>query len=691
MVLGASRLMTMGMVGFLACLSLLLPQAVVARPLVRSIRSAHEFDRLLKKHSEETGLPVVVDFYSDGCGPCRMMAPIYKKVAKEFVDKAVFVKIDTNAQRELSSRYRIQSLPTFQWYLGGRKIEDQKGGIGEGPLRQLTQKAVRQAETENIKLELDDFKAFYAEVDPSKPEADIESVYNKCKGKKEFCQGSIANTLVYKLKKKYKKKPETKKLFVTQPKEESGEKASSTPTNNQKKSQPPPTSTKSKTKSNSDSPNLQLATKEQLLAELEKREDEERDQEVEGEDFEEEDPLEESASRWIPSSFPEKVIVVGGGPAGMAAAIYAARAGLKPLVVAPSMGGQLQGKGVDVENYPGLHNYTGPAVIASMRSQAVSFGAVFEEDMITKIDASSRPLKIFGNSTGAIEAHSIIVATGADSKWLGIPGEFELRGGGVSSCATCDGFLFSGRHVVVVGGGDTAMEDALVLARTSKKVTLIHRRDAFRASKVLADRVMNHPLIEIQWNTTLEKIEGKAVAASGSNANDDNDEMDLDDASTTADDSSEKIVSAAVLKDVVTGEKRTLSCDAVFVAIGHSPNTGFLNGVVEFDENHSGYVKTIGQSTKTSVPGIFAAGDVSDAIYRQAITSAGSGAAAALDAERFLSEEGLGNEEAEMEAELLRELAEMNDASGQPDIGYNAYEDAGGRIHGMKESVGAEL
>merc|ERR1712014_102356 len=185
-----------------------------------------------------------------------------------------------------------------------------------------------------------------------------------------------------------------------------------------------------------------------------------------------------------------------------------------------------------------------------------------------------------------------------------------------------------------------------------------------------------------------EKIKGKAV---DSGANDDeSDEMDLDDAK--ANDSTEKIVSGVVLKDVVTGEQRTLSCDAVFVAIGHSPNTGFLDGVVEFDPDHTGYIKTIGQSTKTSVPGIYAAGDVSDAVYRQAITSAGSGAAAALDAERYLSEEGLGNEEAEMEAELLRELAnEMNEASSDSDIGYDAYEDAGGRVHGVRESLSAEL
>jgi thioredoxin-disulfide reductase/thioredoxin len=654
--------------------------------------SPQEFDRLLQKHATETGLPVVVDFYSDGCGPCRMMAPIFKKVAKDLVDKAVFVKVDTNTQYELSSRYRVQSLPTFMWFIGGTKIQQEVGGIGEGPLRQYTDKAIRQAESENVKLELDDLKTFYATVDPNKPTEDIESVYTKCtdlkKKKTRYCQGPAAQNLIRKLRKKYKQTPKTSKLFEPQPKSEKEDSSSSDHTSQKQNSDSSSSSTNKKKSSSSSTksgPNLHLATKEQLMEELEKRLDEERDKEIESEDFEEEDALDDNASRWIPGPFPERVVIIGGGPAGMASAIYAARAGLAPLVIAPSMGGQLQGKGVDVENYPGLHNMTGPAVIASMRSQAAHFGAVFEEDMVTGIDASSRPLKVITNTTGAIETHSIIVATGADSKWLGIPGEYELRGGGVSSCATCDGFLFSGRHVIVVGGGDAAMEDALVLARTSKKVTLVHRRDTFRASKVLADRVKSHPLIEIQWNKVLEKINGKVLPNEN---NQEGEEVDLD-----SDALVDKVVSSVVLKDVMTGETHTLDCDAVFVAIGHLPNTGFLQGVVEFDPEHAGYVKTYGHTTKTSVPGIFAAGDVTDAVYRQAITSAGSGAAAALDAERYLSEEGLGNEAAELEAELMAEMVgEMNEKSDEEKLGYNAYEDAGGRIHGIREStLGAEL
>lgn len=346
------------------------------------------------------------------------------------------------------------------------------------------------------------------------------------------------------------------------------------------------------------------------------------------------------------------------------------------MVIAPSLGGQLQGKGVDVENYPGLHNVTGPAVIAAMRKQAAFFGTVFEEDMVTKIDASKRPLKVFTISTGAIETHSIIVATGADSKWLGIEGEYDLRGGGVSSCATCDGFLYSGKHVLVIGGGDAAAEDAMHLARFSK-VTVIHRRDTFRASKVLADRVKNHPNIKIKWNTVVDKIVGTAVDHK------EGEEVDLDKV--------HKIVSGAVLRNLESQELNEINCDAVFVAIGHTPNTGFLQGVVDFDPEHEGYIQTFGQSTKTSVAGIFAAGDVSDAVYRQAITSAGSGAAAALDAERWLSEEGLGNEADEFEAELLAEITDNSSDLAEAGSAYNAYDDAGGRMRGMKESVKSEL
>jgi thioredoxin reductase (NADPH) len=639
-----------------------------------------EFDRLLKKHGSETGLPVVVDFYSDSCGPCRMMAPIFKKVAQEFADKAVFVKVDINALHELSGRYQIRSLPTFQWFVGGKKWNEAKGGIGEGPLRQMTQQAVTQVQIENVQLTLEALVEFYQQVDPSKAQAEIESVFQKCVGKKnKLCQGATANSLVRKLKKKYQQAPQTTKLWAGETKKESDGESGSTTKETGGGGGGAKTREK-KTSSSSKAPNLHLATKEELNAELEKRLDEERDAQLEDETDEDEEAMDDHY-RWSgPGDFPERVTIIGGGPAGLAAAVYAARAGLIPLILAPSMGGQLQGKGVDVENYPGLSNITGPAVIAAMRQQAAHFGAVFEEDWVVGIDASSRPLKILTNSTGVIETHSIIVATGADSNWLGVEGEYEMRGGGVSSCATCDGFLYAQKHVIVVGGGDTAMEDALVLARTSGKVTLIHRRDAFRASKVLVDRVQNHPSIVIEWNTVVEKITGQIL-----DENTGDEDVDLD--------NTPKVVTGVVLKDTVSGETRQMACDAVFVAIGHLPNTKFMEGVVEFDPEHAGYLKSNGRSTKTSIAGIFAAGDVSDAVYRQAITSAGSGAAAALDAERWLSEEGLGNEAAELEAELMAEfMSDESTAQRQAeDLGYNAYEDAGGRMQGMRESVGAEL
>ena len=596
-----------------------------------------------------------------------MMAPIFKKVAGQFKDKAVFVKVDTNAQYELSSRYQIRSLPTFQFFVAGQKADQAVGGIGEQGLIQSTQKIVRQAEIENVMLSMENLQTYYDEVDPSKGTSDVQTVYKKCVdmtkkfNPEKLCLGAAANQLSRRLRQKYKKMPKLVPRY-----DPDAAKSKETPKTEEGKETP----TREKKAGSSGKPNLHLASKEELLAELERRQDEERDQQVEEEDADE-DETDPDFHKWAPGPFPERVIIVGGGPAGMAAAIYAARAGLAPLVIAPSMGGQLQGKGVDVENYPGLSNQTGPALVAAMRHQAAHYGALFEDDLVTAVDASKHPYQVMANSSGLISTHTIIVATGADANWLNIPGEWELRGGGVSSCATCDGFLYTGKHTVVVGGGDGAMEEALVLARTSSKVTVIHRRDSFRASKVLADRVLSHPSISVVWNTTVLEVVGKTPDA----PTDEN--VDLD--------SLQPVVSSVRVRDVNTGEEREIPCDAMFVSIGHTPNTSFLKGVVDFDPSHPGYVLTYGGSTQTSVPGIFAAGDVADSVYRQAITSAGSGAAAALDAERYLSEHGLGNEEAEMEAELLAEL--MSDGSGASSSSYNVYEESGGHGAGIKESL----
>lgn len=588
------------------------------------------------------------------------------------MDKAVFVKVDTNAQYELSSRYQVRSLPTFSFFVGGKKIQEEKGGIGEGPLRQYTDSAVRSAEIENILITPQALEDYYQTADPSKSKTDVASVYKKCADmtkRTDQCVGSAANQLMRRLRKKYGKMPPTVPRFNADDRKSSSTTSSKSETTRNK----PSGSTRS---SKSNDPNLHLATVEQLQEELEKRLDEIRDSQVESEDPDE-DEADPDYRKWTPSQFPERVLVVGSGPAGMAAAIYAARAGLEPLVIAPSMGGQLQGKGVEVENYPGLmENTTGPGIIASMRHQAAHFGALFEDDSVVSVDASSRPFRVKTNMTGTIETHSIIVATGAEAKWLGVPGEWDLRGGGVSSCATCDGFLFSGQDVVVVGGGDAAAEDALVLARTSRTVTLVHRRDELRASKVLRDRVLNHPSITVRWNSVVKEIVGQPVEHDTSQEDED---VDLD--------SVQRIVSGVVLTNVETDEEIKMAVQAVFVAIGHSPATSFLKDVVEFDPEHPGYLKTAEGSTQTSVAGIFAAGDVADSVYRQAITSAGSGAAAALDAERYLSENGLGNEEAELEAELLAEMQ----GSASAESSYNAYDDAGGRVHGVKESMTGEL
>jgi thioredoxin reductase (NADPH) len=659
-----------------------------------------EFDRLLEKHATETGLPVIVDYYSDHCGPCRMMAPIFKKVAEDYIDRAVFVKVDTNTQNELGSRYQIRSLPTFQYFVNGQKFDEAVGGIGEGPLRQQTDKAIRDAELTNVNLTIESLIEYYKTYDATKSEADVTKVYTKCVdlvGKKfnptKQCIGDSANKLARQLKKKYGKGPVLVPRFTEESRKSTNanaDKKDDKDNSNSRSSTPNARRASSSSSGSSSKPNLHLASIDELKAEIEKRLDEEREKEVENEVDDDENELDPdfAKTKWIKSNFPERMIIIGAGPAGLSAAIYGARAGLVPLVIAPSMGGQLQGKGVDVENYPGL-NTTGPSVVALMKRQAAHFGTVFEDDIVTNIivptdrSGSKKPIQVVTNSSGIIDTHTVIVATGAESNWLGIAGEWELRGGGVSSCATCDGFLYSDKHVIVVGGGDTAMEDALVLARTSKKVTIIHRRDTFRASKVLANRVLNYHdpnKINIVWNSVVTEIVGKNEQQQQQS---DDEVVDMDKAAP-----SKKVVSGVQIKDVVTGEITKIPCDAVFVAIGHTPNTQFVNGIVEFNTNHPGYIVTKIGSTQTSVPGIYAAGDVADATYRQAITSAGSGAQAALDAERYLSENGLGNEAAEFEAELLAEFLDTESQNQQQKTSTNnIYDDVGTSIKGMKESL----
>ncbi len=299
------------------------------------------------------------------------------------------------------------------------------------------------------------------------------------------------------------------------------------------------------------------------------------------------------------------IIILGSGPAGCTAALYSARAGFKPLVLEGMQpGGQLT-QTSEIENYPGFETgINGYDLVLTMRRQAERFGTIFEMDECLSADFSGEIKTLETMVNGKLEARAVILATGASARWLGLPSEQRLMGHGVSGCATCDGAFFKGKAVAVNGGGDTACEDALFLSKLCAKVTLIHRRDALRASKVMADRVLNTPNIEVVWNSVVTEVL----------------------------DPEKGEVSAVRLRDVTTGEERLLAVNALFVAIGHTPNTAFLKGAVALDEQ--GYIITEG--VRTSATGVFAAGDVQDPAYKQAIIAAGSGAMAALEAERYL-------------------------------------------------------
>lgn len=302
------------------------------------------------------------------------------------------------------------------------------------------------------------------------------------------------------------------------------------------------------------------------------------------------------------------VVIVGSGPAGLTAALYAARADLNPIVFeGPEPGGQLM-QTTDVENYPGYpEGVMGPKMMQDFREQAQRFGADTRYGMVTNIEFDERPYKLTIDEEVEIKAKAIIVSTGASAKWLGIDSEQKLRGKGVSACATCDGAFFRDQHVIVVGGGDTAMEEATFLTKFASKVTVLHRRQELRASKAMQQRAFNDDKIEFMWDTELQEVLGEDVVDGVKVINNETQEV------TTLDD--------------VTG---------VFIAIGHKPNTDLFKGVLEMDD--VGYIQTKGQSTKTDMPGIFASGDAMDAVYRQAVTAAGTGCKAALDAERYLAE-----------------------------------------------------
>ncbi len=302
------------------------------------------------------------------------------------------------------------------------------------------------------------------------------------------------------------------------------------------------------------------------------------------------------------------VIIIGSGPAGLTAAIYTARANLNPLLIEGAQPGGLLTTTTEVENYPGFHHAVmGPDLMKEMRAQAERFGTEFLTGEVTHAEVTQRPFRLTIEEERVIESKTLIIASGASALKIGVPGEAQLMGHGVSTCATCDGFFFRGKELVVVGGGDSAMEEATFLTKFATKVSVVHRRDKLRASKIMQERALKNTKVAFVWNSVVEEILGNGV------------------------------VSGVRLRNVENGQTSDLACAGVFIAIGHKPNTELFKGQLDMDDK--GYIRTH-DGTATKIPGVFAAGDVQDSKYRQAVTAAGSGCMAAIDAEKYLEAEG---------------------------------------------------
>ena len=331
----------------------------------------------------------------------------------------------------------------------------------------------------------------------------------------------------------------------------------------------------------------------------------------------------------MPDTIHTRMLIIGAGPAGYTAAIYAARAGMDPVLVSGLQpGGQLMIT-TDVENYPGFENAVqGPWLMEQMERQARHVGTRILSDLVMEVDFSQRPFRCMGDSGDVYVAETVVVATGAQARWLGLPSEKRLQGAGVSACATCDGFFYRGKEVAVIGGGNTAVEEALFLTHHASKVTLVHRRNTLRAERILQRRLFEHPKVEVMWDTAVEEVLGSGTP---------------------------EVVTGLRVRHVQSGAVQDLPVDGVFIAIGHTPNTTVFRGQVDLDDE--GYILTRPGLTQTSVPGVFAAGDVQDKHWRQAITAAGTGCIAALEAERFLTVQAAPAEKAPAE-EIPAEIAQ---------------------------------
>ena len=311
----------------------------------------------------------------------------------------------------------------------------------------------------------------------------------------------------------------------------------------------------------------------------------------------------------MPETTHAKVLILGSGPAGLTAAIYTARANLSPVMVAGMQPGGQMTTTTDVENYPGFADVIqGPWLMEQMQKQAEHVGTRIVSDVITKVDFSRRPFVLTADSGAVFTADTVIISTGATARWLGLPSEEKFKGFGVSACATCDGFFFRGKEIAVVGGGNTAVEEAIYLTNHATRVTVIHRRDTFRAEKIMVERLMANPKISIVWDSVVDEVLGAGTPPG---------------------------VTGVRLKNVKTGATRDLAVDGLFVAIGHTPNTAIFRGQLDMDAE--GYLQTRADSTATNIPGVFAAGDVQDKVFRQAVTAAGTGCMAAIEAEKFLA------------------------------------------------------